>query len=64
LELPNSPTLRDPTHVCNRLLLHTYWNGYAPQTQSDYVDRIVVEHDLSKLTQTDASGNKIIGSSI
>jgi hypothetical protein len=64
LTLDGVATLGDPSHVCDAFLLHTYWNGYAPQTQSDYVDRIVVEHDLSKLTQTDAAGNKIIGSSV
>ncbi len=64
LNLDNTATLADPSHVCGQFLLHTYFNGNSPQTQSDYVDRIVVESALSKLTQTDAAGNKIIGESV
>jgi hypothetical protein len=64
LALDNTPTLADPTDVCGVFLVHTYFNGNSPQTQSDYLDRVVVEYDLSKLTQTDAAGNKIIGESV
>ncbi len=32
-----------------------------PKTQSMYIDRVVIEKDMSKLVETDAAGNKIIG---
>ena len=64
LSLDDVATLSDPAYVSTEFLLNTYFNGNSPQTQSDYVDRIVIEKDLSKLTQTDAAGNKIIGESI
>jgi len=53
-------TIQNNTDLVDQINLFTYWNGGAPQDQSMYVQRLVVETDQSKLF-AEADGMKIIG---
>ncbi|MEN9491887.1 MAG: hypothetical protein RJA63_2336 [Pseudomonadota bacterium] len=61
LDLQDGRTLASATDYAPFFYIFTYWNGGAPKTQSMYIDRVVIEKDMSKLVETDAAGNKIIG---
>lgn len=61
------PTLQESTDKCPTVLMFTYWNSgpengtYPGSDQTCYGDRVVIQQDQSKLVETDAGGNKIIG---
>ena len=67
LDRTDSTTLVDPTDVVDGFYLFTYWNSgsedgsYPSQAQDCWVDRVVIEKDMTKLVEHDAQGNKIIG---
>jgi hypothetical protein len=67
LDRTDSATLTDATDQVDGFYLFTYWNSgsedgaYPTQSQDCWADRIVIEKDMSKLVETDAHGNKIIG---
>jgi len=52
-------TLRTSTGNSKYVLIGNYWNGSGPQTQSAYVDDIVITNQ--KPSQVDAHGNPMIG---
>lgn len=54
-----TPTLLTHTSVSGYIYLYTYWNNGAPQTQTSYVDDIVITSDTP--SNRDASGNPFIG---
>jgi len=47
----------------NELMLFTYWNGYAPQSQTVYVSDIVYHKNAATLPAVDTYGNKMMGPS-
>lgn len=64
LDVQNQKTLVEATDNSNALFMFTYWNGEPAKPTTDqicYADRIIIETDLTKLVETDASGDKIIG---
>jgi hypothetical protein len=61
LDVKSDPTLVSATDIAPFFYIFTYWNGGAPKTQSCYIDRIVIETDLTRLVEQDDQGNKIIG---
>lgn len=67
MDRTDSNTLVLPTDIVDDVLLFTYWNSggddgtYPTQAQDLWVDRIVLEKDLTKLVEKDAQGNAIIG---
>ena len=61
LDLQDVRTLKTAASYAPFFYIFTYWNGGVPKTQSMYIDRVVIEKDMSKLVETDAAGNKIIG---
>jgi hypothetical protein len=67
LDRTDSKTLVAATDVVDGVYLFTYWNSgsedgkYPSQSQDVWVDRIVLEKDLTKLVEKDAAGNPIIG---
>lgn len=58
-EQTNYTTLRTPTSVSNKIFLYGYWNEGAPQTQTSYVDDIVITNEVPG--RKDANGNSYIG---
>jgi len=52
----------DKTGVIDSLYLFTYWNGNAPQTQSLYVDDVIITTDTP--ANRDANGYPFIGGSV
>jgi hypothetical protein len=67
LDRTNSNTLSTATDVVDGFYVFTYWNSgsedgkYPTKAQDCWVDRVVLENDLTKLVETDSDGNKIIG---
>ena len=61
MDITDEKTLNSATSECDRVYLFTYWNGGAPQDNTCYMDRFIIETDLSKLVETDSGGTKIIG---
>jgi hypothetical protein len=66
IDVTDQKTLNTATSVCPSLYVFTYFNvqneGLEPTAdQTCYVDRVVIETDVSKLVETDANGYKIIG---
>jgi hypothetical protein len=61
VDVTTQPTLVNSTDRSDFFYIFTFWNGGAPKTQSAYIDRIVIETDMSKLVETDSQGNKVIG---
>ena len=55
----DTPTLRAANHTVKQATLWTYWNNLAPQTQSAYVDDIVLSSE--EPDARDAHGNAFIG---
>jgi len=58
------PTLADTAGWLSGLMLFTYWNGNAPQTQSCYVQRLVFHKNATELNGVDEFGNKFIDMSV
>ena len=58
-EQTNYTTLMSPTSVSDRIYLYSYWNNGAPQTQTSYVDDIVITSEVPG--RKDANGNAYIG---
>jgi len=52
-------TLRSATSVADLVHLYTYWNNGAPQTQTSYVDDILITNEMP--SNTDGFGNPMIG---
>jgi hypothetical protein len=52
-------TLRSSTSKSDFIYLYTYWNNGAPQTQTSYVDEVVITSDTPP--NRDAQGNPLIG---
>ncbi len=52
-------TLKTSKSVAGQATLWTYWNNKAPQTQSAYVDHIIITNE--RPSQKDAKGNSYIG---
>jgi hypothetical protein len=67
LDRTDSNTLTAATDIVDGFFVFTYWNSwqetgqFPTQSQDCWVDRVVLENDESKLVETDAQGNKIIG---
>jgi hypothetical protein len=55
----NYPTLVSSSSEADRIYLYTYWNNGAPQTQTSYVDDIVITNEVPG--RKDANGNSFIG---
>ena len=51
-------TLRSSTDVAHMTTMH-YWNGMAPQNQTEYVDNFIITTD--RPAKRDANGNYMIG---
>ena len=60
-EITDRKTLKDDAAYSPRTLLFTYWNGGAPQTQSMWVDDIVLTTEQP--ASLDSEGNPYIGKS-
>lgn len=60
LDCTDKVTLQAADGYVDQFNLFTYWNGTAPQDQSMYVQRLVVETDQSKMF-AEVDGMKIIG---
>jgi hypothetical protein len=58
-EITDRKTLVSGSSVATRALLFTYWNGGAPQTQSMWVDDLVITSETP--ATKDAKGNPFIG---
>jgi len=54
-----TPTLRSATSTSDLIWLYTYWNNGAPQTQTSYVDDILITNETPN--KVDAFGNPMIG---
>lgn len=52
-------TLASADAVANATYIFTYWNGAAPQTQTMYLDDVVMQTDMP--SGRDAAGNPFIG---
>ena len=64
IDVTDQRTLDDDTQLCPFIYVFSYWNGEPtlPSTaQTCYVDRLVIETDMTKLVETDSNGFKIIG---
>ena len=64
IDVTGTGTLQSATDECPFMYIFSYWNGEPTRPSVDqvcYVDRLVIETDMTKLIETDASGNKIIG---
>ncbi len=54
-----TPTLRSATSVADLVWLYTFWNEGAPQTQTSYVDDILITNETP--SRVDAFGNPMLG---
>lgn len=54
-------TLASSGDTLTSVAFFTYWNSYAPQDQTCYIQDIVYHKTISDLTATDEFGNKMIG---
>ncbi len=61
LDITDRKTLVSPTSVAVFMYVFSYWNGGSPQDNVMQADRLVLQFDQSRLVETDAHGNKIIG---
>jgi hypothetical protein len=61
LDITDRKTLVSPTSVAVLMYVFSYWNGGSPQNNVMQADRLVLQFDQSRLVETDAQGNKIIG---
>jgi len=53
------PTIKSATDYADFSYIMTYWNGGAPQDQTQYVDEFIITTD--KPSQVDSKGNAMIG---
>ncbi|HEY1960659.1 MAG TPA: hypothetical protein VGH28_33840 [Polyangiaceae bacterium] len=66
LERTDTKTLGAASDLVDGFYVFTYWNSgqedgmYPTQAQDAWVDRVVIEKDMSKLTEKDSAGNAII----
>lgn len=58
-ETSDRETLNNSSVFAESFYIFTYWNGGAPQTQSMYVDDVIITTDTPNAT--DAAGNPYIG---
>lgn len=56
-------TLQTSSDVLNSAAHFTYWNSYAPQDQTCYINDIVIHNNGADLSATDEFGNLMIGTS-
>ncbi|MHA7808367.1 MAG: hypothetical protein ACX933_01055 [Marinobacter adhaerens] len=55
----NAQTLSGSDHIADALYIFTYWNGDAPQSQSLYIDNLIMTSDTP--SNRDSRGNPYIG---